>query len=132
MVVVDISEDSNQKLQLNQVCFDMVPFTEAERKLLMDLFCGGQLNTTGALQGICEANFTLGSAFARAVKDVLKRHAIPLESVHLVASHGQTVWHQGKKGTLQIGESAIIAAELGITTVSDFRYCFRMGCWNNS
>jgi len=40
----------------------------------------------------------------------------------LVASHGHTVFHRPEAGlTLQIGSGAEIAAQTGITTVSDFR-----------
>ncbi len=40
----------------------------------------------------------------------------------LVASHGHTVFHQPERGfTFQVGNGACIAAECGITTVSDFR-----------
>src|SRR5262249_19490102 len=43
----------------------------------------------------------------------------------LIASHGQTVWHQVAPGrtrsTLQIGEPSVIAERLGVTTIADFR-----------
>lgn len=42
--------------------------------------------------------------------------------IHLVASHGHTVFHEPQKGvTFQIGCGAQIAAACGVTVVSDFR-----------
>src|SRR6185437_9863762 len=43
----------------------------------------------------------------------------------LIASHGQTVWHEVSldrtRSTLQIAEPSVIAERLGVTTVADFR-----------
>ncbi len=41
--------------------------------------------------------------------------------VAVIGSHGQTVWHEPGRHTLQIGEPAEIAAATGVTTVADFR-----------
>jgi anhydro-N-acetylmuramic acid kinase len=42
--------------------------------------------------------------------------------IDFIASHGQTIFHQPKKGlTLQIGNGANISAITGITTICDFR-----------
>ncbi|GEM83470.1 anhydro-N-acetylmuramic acid kinase [Meiothermus hypogaeus] len=41
--------------------------------------------------------------------------------VGLVASHGQTVWHEPPQATLQIGEPAYLAEALEVPVVSDFR-----------
>ncbi|MGH9476584.1 MAG: anhydro-N-acetylmuramic acid kinase [Terriglobales bacterium] len=38
-----------------------------------------------------------------------------------IASHGQTVFHQGRRATLQLGDPATIAALTGVAVVSDFR-----------
>ena len=75
-------------------------------------------------------NFVLGDVFATAVLETAKKKRVPLTSIDLVGSHGQTIYHipQGRRfgkqilrSTLQIGEPSIIAERTGITTVADFR-----------
>lgn len=42
--------------------------------------------------------------------------------INFIASHGHTIFHQPEKGvTFQLGDGATIAANTGITTISDFR-----------
>lgn len=71
-------------------------------------------------------NFELGDYFVYAIDEVLK-DKYSYDDIDLVASHGQTIWHnpKGLKGqrasTLQIGEAAVIVAKTNITTVSNFR-----------
>lgn len=69
-------------------------------------------------------NFELGELYAKAVAETCRRHSIPLESLELIGSHGQTIYHKGRganPSTLQIGEAAVIAERLGVSVVSDFR-----------
>lgn len=66
----------------------------------------------------------LGEAFAEAVDAVCAAADVPLASVDLVGSHGQTLFHhpEGREPvTLQLGDATVIAARTGLTTVSDFR-----------
>jgi anhydro-N-acetylmuramic acid kinase len=79
---------------------------------------------------ISQLNFRLGLLFADAAIATCKKLRVPLKSLDLVASHGQTIFHQGQpvpflgaptSSTLQIGESSVIAARTGITTIGDFR-----------
>jgi anhydro-N-acetylmuramic acid kinase len=75
---------------------------------------------------IARLNFLLGELFAEALKEV----GVPLKTIELIGSHGQTIFHEsqpveflGRKiaSTLQIGEAAVIAARTGIETIADFR-----------
>jgi len=72
---------------------------------------------------IARLHFLLGELYAAAVARGPRRP-------DLVASHGQTVHHEGRPvkflgrrvaSTLQIGSAAVIAERLGVAVVSDFR-----------
>jgi anhydro-N-acetylmuramic acid kinase len=87
----------------------------------------GHLITANELS---QLNFCLGEVFADAALSACTRFRVSPSRVHLVGTHGQTVFHQGipvyffgrkVASTLQIGEPSIIAARTGITTVGDFR-----------
>ncbi|MEI7554418.1 anhydro-N-acetylmuramic acid kinase [Candidatus Chlorohelix sp.] len=90
------------------------------RKLTLDA-CASKTTT----QELCMLNFALGEAFAEAVNNLLEKLGMKASEVDLIASHGQTVWHQVEPNrplsTLQIAEPAVIAARTGITTSSNFR-----------
>ncbi|MDP9147351.1 MAG: anhydro-N-acetylmuramic acid kinase, partial [Acidobacteriota bacterium] len=79
---------------------------------------------------LSQLNFRLGKIFAEAARTACRQFRVAISSVDLIGSHGQTIFHQGKAAgylgarvasTLQIGEGAVIVAETGVTTVSDFR-----------
>ena len=80
---------------------------------------------------IARLNFVMGELFARAAAEACRRFRIPMRSVDLIGSHGQTIYHQGWpakflgvpriSATMQIGEPAIIAERTGVITVADFR-----------
>ncbi|HNR33186.1 MAG TPA: anhydro-N-acetylmuramic acid kinase [Candidatus Hydrogenedentes bacterium] len=75
---------------------------------------------------ICLLNFELGDRFADAVVEMLKVAEENDCTVDFVASHGHTVAHyppatEEQCGTLQIGESAVVAERTGLPVVSDFR-----------
>ncbi|MCC6383769.1 MAG: anhydro-N-acetylmuramic acid kinase [Bacteroidia bacterium] len=64
-------------------------------------------------------NIRFGHYIARAVNRFVNKRSIkPV----VIGSHGHTVFHQPGKGlTVQIGSGAVIAAQTGIDTISDFR-----------
>src|SRR5260370_15524139 len=79
---------------------------------------------------LSQLNFRLGEVFADAALAACRNFRISPKRVSVIGSHGQTIFHQGPPATyfgsptastLQIGESSVIAAGTGITTVNDFR-----------
>jgi anhydro-N-acetylmuramic acid kinase len=82
--------------------------------------------TTSAAE-LGQLNWRLGLAYADAVKTAITKHRIQID---LIGCHGQTLYHQaspqkyhGKQFacTWQAGEAAIIAANLHLPVVSNFR-----------
>src|SRR5215472_5447349 len=62
---------------------------------------------------ISRLNFELGELYARAVKRAGR--------IDLIGCHGQTIYHEGRRNTLQIGEAAVIAERTGVPVISNFR-----------
>jgi anhydro-N-acetylmuramic acid kinase len=106
------------------LAFGMFPYPAAIRRQVLEI------PHSGTTEGVCRMNFVIGELFAEALIELCRKSRIPLSSIHLIGSHGQTIWHDPKglrlgkrliRSTLQIGEPCIIAERTGVTTVADFR-----------
>ena len=84
----------------------------------------------GGAGELCQLNAYLGELFAKAARTVARRAGVPMKTVALIGSHGQTIAHLpdpttkdgvSVRSTLQIGEPSVIAERTGVTTVADFR-----------
>src|SRR5947207_2006318 len=62
---------------------------------------------------ISRLNFEIAELYARAVK----RYG----PVELIGCHGQTIFHEGRSNTLQIGEPAVLAERAGVPVIGNFR-----------
>ncbi|NCC21085.1 MAG: anhydro-N-acetylmuramic acid kinase [Alphaproteobacteria bacterium] len=72
--------------------------------------------------GIARAEKELTLAQADAVREVLGGTGFSLAQVDIVGFHGQTLSHDPDNGfTWQIGDGALMAQELGVDVVNDFR-----------
>jgi anhydro-N-acetylmuramic acid kinase len=116
--VVRIEEEADE-LRLRLLGYQETPHDEGLRRRIHALFDP----TTSRIDEACELNALLGEAFAAAARAAVERTGVRPD---LVASHGQTVWHQvrpdgGVAATLQLGEPSVIAERLGVTVVADFR-----------
>ena len=116
------------------LAFDSYPFPPELRARVFRLFNPREAR----VDAICQLDFLLGEVFAAAVERLLRDHNIDREDVDIVASAGQTIWHDPEpvvvkesvdwidhpivtRSTFAIGQSAVIAERTGITTVGDLR-----------
>jgi anhydro-N-acetylmuramic acid kinase len=116
------------------LAFDSYPFPPELRARVFRLFNPREAR----VDAICQLDFLLGEVFAAAVERLLRDHGIDRDDVDIVASAGQTIWHDPEpvvvtdsvdwidhpivtRSTFAIGQSAVIAERTGITTVGDLR-----------
>jgi len=114
--------------------FREYPYPPKIRAVIRELFDPKRAR----IDDICRYDFILGEVFAAAVLRMLEETKIKAESVDLVASAGQTIWHDPElsivnadvdwidhpletRATFAIGQSAVIAERTGIITVGDLR-----------
>jgi anhydro-N-acetylmuramic acid kinase len=121
VAIVDINSN-----KVNVLAFETFTYSSKLRSGILRLCGSASCNTAD----VCHFNFVLGEIFAESVGKICKKSGIGLNTIDLIGSHGQTIYHNpngrrfGKKtvrSTLQIGEPSIIAQRTGITTVADFR-----------
>ena len=71
---------------------------------------------------VFQLNQKLGLFYAQSVNIFLEKYSIPLDQVDVIASHGQTVFHQPGQGfTVQLGCGATLAYHTGIPVINNFR-----------
>jgi anhydro-N-acetylmuramic acid kinase len=100
-----------------------VPYPTALRKAVLAAMDAPRISTAE----LARLNWRLGIAYAEAVRGALKAQPAKLD---LIGCHGQTIYHQGTAAsyagrriacTWQIGEPALLASQLGVPVVSNFR-----------
>jgi anhydro-N-acetylmuramic acid kinase len=91
------------------------PYSSAERGAIIDAMARGTPRDVAFL------HVALGERFAGAVLALLASTKTNPKDLAFVASHGQTIWHEPGRATLQIGDAAVLAERIGVQVVSDFR-----------
>ena len=135
---IDVAMVRIQKHGLNAVVklehFREYPYPPKIRSVVRELFDPKRAR----IDDICRYDFILGEVFAAAVLRILTETRTKADSVDLVASAGQTIWHDPElsvvnadvdwieqpietRSTFAIGQSAVIAERTGIITVGDLR-----------
>lgn len=120
VAVVRLDQEGST-LWLETLAFIEYPHPVQVRQRILDLFPPRR----GSVRAVCEANVLIGEAFAEAALAGIAQAGLSPREIDLIASHGQTIYHQVAPGrvrsTLQIGSSAVIAERTDITTAADFR-----------
>lgn len=111
--------------RVRTLAFRTVPYPERVRQAILSVS-----NAPAHTGKISRLNFLLGELYAEALIGTARRARIRLDSIELIGSHGQTIFHEGAPvsflgrkiaSTLQIGEAAVLAERTGIPVVADFR-----------
>ena len=120
-------EGAGGDARVGLVEFVSLAYPDGVREELLALYAD---DAPRAIARLCSLNVVLGNLFAEAALEVCRRAAVDPTDLHVVGSHGQTVWHQPEAdatlplstpSTLQIAEPAVIAERTGAPVVADFR-----------
>ena len=99
------------------LAFETMPYPEGVADAVRSL-------KDGTTRQVCEMNFRLGELFAEAALKIIEVAGRGPSEVHLIGSHGQTIYHipdAEPRSTLQIAEPSVIVERTGIVTIADFR-----------
>ncbi len=125
-IALCLCKGSGIKTEIKLLQFETISYSDEFRLAIKDVFAKRKVD----LQKVCLLNEVIGIKHAELILSTLKKWHIKPEEVHLIASHGQTIFHAPKRlhnlrnypnSTLQIGDGDHIAVNTGIITLCDFR-----------
>ena len=121
-------EDARRARMSGPLKFELIGHAEYPYSSTVRKFVLATMNSQRAsVADLARLNFLLGALYADAILATLRRFRVKAD---LVGCHGQTIYHQGEAAsflgrklaaTWQTGEGAVIAAQVGVPVVSDFR-----------
>lgn len=109
---IDVAVVEVGSRQVRTIGFVSTPYPAAVRAAILAV---SDTSTTTA--AISRLNYQLGELYARAVLRAVRRYG----PIGLIGCHGQTIYHEGRSNTLQIGEPSIVAERTGVPVVANFR-----------
>ena len=121
--VVRLDERAHARAEV--IAFAAIPYSAKFRARLLALASGANVGASA----ISSLNFEVGRALGAAAAGIARKAGVALARISFIGSHGHTVFHlpprAAERGhtpsTMQIGESAVIAAMTGLPVVADFR-----------
>ena len=117
---------NGSETRIELIHFDTIPYNNHFKDEIRSIFSKRSVD----LEKVCLLNGWVAQQHAAMVLQCLQKWNINPESVDLLASHGQTIYHAPKllhqqdnfgNATLQIGDGDRLAVSTGIITISDFR-----------
>lgn len=126
VVLVTIDQDALGHDRVQYIDSYMKPYPPEVRLRLIKIAEGN----FGGSREIALMNSLIGRLYADCVEEFLTAKAIPAQSIDLIASHGQTLYHSlesenylGYKvqSSLQLGEASYLAERFNCPVISDFR-----------
>lgn len=114
------------KTRIALEAFETIPYEASFKQSVRAVFAQKNID----FQELTLLNVEIAAHHAAIVSDCLRRWQRPADTIDLLASHGQTVFHAPRifhglenrpNATLQIGDGDHLARRTGIITISDFR-----------
>lgn len=109
---IDVAIVDIRGRRVETIGFTSTPYPAAVRDAILAVS-----NTTTHTAAVSRLNYQLAEHYAKAVALAVRRYG----PVELIGCHGQTIFHEGRSNTLQLGEPAILAERIGVPVVSNFR-----------
>jgi anhydro-N-acetylmuramic acid kinase len=113
--LVRIAEPTAEDFKVSLLAHRTLPFG-AERQMRIT-----SAIARGSARELALLDMELGEWFAEAALAVLGDARVTAAKVAFIGSHGQTIWHEPRRASLQLGSPAVIAERTGIAVVADFR-----------
>jgi anhydro-N-acetylmuramic acid kinase len=107
---IDVAIVDIRGKRIETIAFLSVPYPRTVRDALMNI----STPNVSTVAEVSRLNFLLGELYAKAILTTR-------QPVELIGLHGQTIYHEGGKHTLQVGEAAVVAERTGIDVISHFR-----------
>ncbi len=111
---VDVALCSMSESDFKLVCAKTYPFYAKLKKQILSAIDG-----VLSLKSVGELDEALGEMFARYIKDFIDEFNI--DSVVAIGLHGQTLWHEPKHFSMQLGSPWRVNVLTNIKVVADFR-----------
>ena len=102
---IDVAIVEIRGKKVETIAFQSTPYPKSLRNALLNI---------STVEEVSRLNFRLGELYAKAILAMN-------QPVELIGLHGQTIYHEGGRHTLQIGEAAVVAERTGAGVISNFR-----------
>lgn len=109
---IDVAIVEIRGRRVETIGFTSTPYRPEVRQAILAVS-----DTVTHTSAISRLNYQLAELYAKAVKRTVARYG----PVALIGCHGQTIFHEGRSNTLQLGEPAVLAERTGAAVVSNFR-----------